>query len=707
MGRFFQQAMPEFIDDNMFNLPAELMQNVLLNKEKAVDDTLAANAALLDKLQAQGLKVDEPRLKEIISGYESRVDEISNKILQDPMNYNNYSESIRQLGRDVNKDWSIGEVAGIQSNRKAYFDWVKTMDEEAKKNPDLYANGQLDALKKKVLTGYGGISYDPDTGGYNTIETEDLAGMQDMTSFLKDVMDNAVQDVNTTVKWDNDKGMYRVKGERSDKYYSEEQLKNLYQNALATTPDILSGLKQRETLSLEGYSGNFDAQGNPILAPGNYLDQGLNYMLNKYGGKETVRESGQTYNKMWEMEYAYGLGKRKEQEDTEYVQYVTKNELTSHAGLTNEEFNTKTNQAFTMIKNSKEEGLQLAMDKFGFKSLADMKAKNPALYNAISKGDFSQISDLPHSKTLAKTLKEGRLQAAALDAYKKDFAVKFPGMTYEQATKDPKTKQAWNNYLADMHAKETTVNATFEDLNLNQKQINEVQDQIFKGEMYQDAVITLPNGFTVNGKNIGGSKMSVNDMIREGILKPKPVKYEVMGKGEKKMIRDSNNLPVKDASGKIMYEDTQEIQYELMDGTGTLNFSSTSKSIAPSLNYNDNGKIPINMKVTIGTQEAIASFDNVTTSSIKEWEQQNRKRLKARLFFQKAGGVRELVIPDSNGAVYHGEDVYGKDSKGKTIKLYSAGTVTIPNPNTGGKETFSINDPDVEKMLGEFLYGDD
>lgn len=696
MGRFYQTAEPTFVDDAMFKAPHELMGQVLQQKEKQVDDEIASAVTMLDKLQAEGLKADQPRLKEIIGGYEQKVNDIVDKIKDNPIDYYKQNSAIRQLGRDINKDWTIGEVAGIQGNKKAYFDWTKNVDEEVKKNPKLYANGQSDALKSAILNGYKGIGYDANTGNYNLLHTEEIAGMQDMTSFLKDVMDNAVQDTNTTIKWDNDKGQYRVKGEKTDKYYSKDQLQDLYSNALTTNPDLLAGLKQREKLQLDGFSGNFDTNGQPVLAPGNYVTEGLDYMLNKYGGKESIRDNSKTYNKMWEAEYAHSMEKRKEQEETDYVDWAVNDVVTSFAGTDHVDFTEKRNNIMKTIDSTKNEVSQIALQNLGYKNIGDLKQRNPKLYNQIwVNGDFSAVKNTPQVKTLQKEYDRVKLEMAGQEATIKQFE-KETGKSFKAVYTNPANRQLWDTFLQTKSQIPTDQKMSWEDMGVTQKQINNTAKNFIDSEQYKTAPIRFPKGTMIKGVDVGGKEYALNDLINAGLVINEPVKVPTLVKtGE----------AIKDKSGKTIAPDTYTMQYKLADGTGSIGFSSSGASIAPIVGYNNDSQLEMGFVVNMKGKNYIGRVNEMQTASTKEFNAKNGRRMRTRLTLQKYSGLDEVEIPNAGGAIYHGKDVF-ENRDGKVFKKYSKGTITIP-VGKGVKRTFNVNDPEVENTLSDWLFGED
>ena len=87
MGRFYQTAKPTFVRDNVYTPPFELISKVIANADSQIQENENALISLNDKLQAQGLAVDKPRLKEIINGYHSKIDELTTKLQKNPLEF--------------------------------------------------------------------------------------------------------------------------------------------------------------------------------------------------------------------------------------------------------------------------------------------------------------------------------------------------------------------------------------------------------------------------------------------------------------------------------------------------------------------------------------------------------------------------------------------------------------------------------------------
>jgi len=173
MGRFYRTAKPEFVDNNMYTPPVELMAGVIKNADAQIKENETALLSLYDKLQAQSLKQDEPRLKEIINDYQSQIEGMAKKIQEDPMAFRKEIGNIRQLGRTINNDWTKGEVATIQGNKVARDTWVKDHLEKAKREKGYVTQDDMTYAQQQADSMFKGTNY-KGPGDYEQWKQENL-----------------------------------------------------------------------------------------------------------------------------------------------------------------------------------------------------------------------------------------------------------------------------------------------------------------------------------------------------------------------------------------------------------------------------------------------------------------------------------------------------------------------------------------------------
>ena len=125
MGRFYKPA--EYTPvDNIYKLPAEAMMKAIANTDAMVDSGIEQNDLFEGALgKINSLSIDSERVKQIRDGYNSKIKESSQSLMNDPTNYRKYLPSIKQLGKELQTDMSSGEIAAIQSRVQALNDWDK------------------------------------------------------------------------------------------------------------------------------------------------------------------------------------------------------------------------------------------------------------------------------------------------------------------------------------------------------------------------------------------------------------------------------------------------------------------------------------------------------------------------------------------------------------------------------------------------------
>ena len=197
MGRFYKTEKAEFIKDKMYQPPIELMTQVLTNVGKQIDAQEAVTVGLYDKLKAEGLSADQPRLQEIISGYTSQVDELASSIAEDPLSFGKKKSELKQLARKISTDWGAqGEVGAIQNNKLASDNWLKEELEKVKKTKGYVLEQDVTNAKmmaNRMFQAKGGTGF-KGPGQYNQWAQEGLNAFVNVEDISEDRAKNYVAD---------------------------------------------------------------------------------------------------------------------------------------------------------------------------------------------------------------------------------------------------------------------------------------------------------------------------------------------------------------------------------------------------------------------------------------------------------------------------------------------------------------------------------
>lgn len=396
MGQFYKGADITFLDDAMYNAPSELMGQIIAKKDKEVEDTAKAKDELSALLDAKGLKADDPRLQEIIGGYTNQVGDISSGIYGDAMNAATYMPKIEDLKRKINTDWKMGEVAKIQGNLAAFNTW----EEETKKQIDKAGNKvspqQWELLRAKKLAEFKGTNYQ-NANTYNTFSGEALLEKKPSDVFIDDMFKEKVGKVKS-ISWDQDRGLWEIKGERGTEGWNDQDLKSAYKASLAADPNQLGAMQQLNTLGVPGYQEPlFDEKGQLIVddTKNNAFLRELNYAKEKYGIVNVKTSNAQLMNDAGKQEYAFGIKERDVEQPVGFsFEDTDKQPLTHDYGTyanTAKNIVASKNQLFTTVANK----LNLQGEEARTK-----------LATQIAKGDYSAFAGIPDSEGYVEQFKQ-------------------------------------------------------------------------------------------------------------------------------------------------------------------------------------------------------------------------------------------------------------------------------------------------------------
>jgi len=284
MGRFYKTAHPQFVDRNIYTPPAELMAKVIGNADTQIEKNETALLSLYDKLQAQSLAVDEPRLKEIINSYQNNIEEMAKKVQEDPLAFRKEIGNIRQLSRKINDDWTKGEVAAIQGNKQTRDAWVKDHLEKAKKEKGYvtqdditYANSVFD----KQFNEKGGTKYD--NGKYNSYTSENLNPFVNLEDLGEERAKGYIADVVTKNGVYTD-GKYMYTSEKKNEVVPFETVKQGVLSSMINDKELMAYYGQQ--VRLGRYTQDEVAQ--KLESSANRVAEKYSYKKEEYGNKSTT-----------------------------------------------------------------------------------------------------------------------------------------------------------------------------------------------------------------------------------------------------------------------------------------------------------------------------------------------------------------------------------------------------------------------------------
>jgi hypothetical protein len=234
MGRFYKTATPNKIDF-MYQVP----ENMMLKAIDATDQRIAGDEAaiydLYGKLQASALEKDKGRRDELLKGYESKIDELSQKFYENPLLYSNNKGVTRQLAKEIHEDWTRGEISNITGNYNARTEYIKRYQEEVTKG-NVKAADFNNALRY-FDSQFGGTNYDKEKGKGNIYGTEDLVARVSVEDIAEKRGKDYVSDLVKTWGAHTD-GQYIYKSVDSKETIPYEHILQGVYNSLTNDKDV-------------------------------------------------------------------------------------------------------------------------------------------------------------------------------------------------------------------------------------------------------------------------------------------------------------------------------------------------------------------------------------------------------------------------------------------------------------------------------------
>ncbi len=552
MGRFYQTADPEFVDDPMFKLPWELMGTVLEKKEKAVDDTITSATDYLAKLKANVLDADKPEYAKRKAGYEGNVDNIVQNIMADPSSYNKYQGQIREMGRGIANDWSPeGRVGSMEANRGSYLSQEKTINEMVEKGKITPEYGK--ALLAQDLQRYGGVKFNA-PGDYNPYTASKTTMVPEFNAWADKALEGFKPEGQSLEK-ESASGMYFYKHKGEKKYVSPEMINNYLMDAFGADTDMQEGLKQRMGMNLPGFDNYQDEEGNFIspvsVQDGKYqyaphgLGQAFSAAVNKHAFMDKATSDTMSVNtaatqarqRSWDLA-------DKEAEKAEEIA------MKAEPIYSNTVWNANNyKQSVTAL------GQKLTANKGKIEGLIKLAGLNPktdaATIAAIRSGDEAALAlvtaDPATAKAIANEYKNNVISLNVLNGTRQGFqdylAMKGDKKGAAKAasagwTSDPKLMEEYNKYATKKGFKDAPFQISEAPMTWNGLNMNEATKKEIRGVVKQTGDKL---GFSVLDKT--NAQMKFQDVNGNDVIYINPGSAIKAGEAFQK----------KDASGKPMF----------------------------------------------------------------------------------------------------------------------------------------------------------
>lgn len=261
MGRGFQTAPTQFIEDYIYQPPWELIQQAAAQKQK-IYDTAIANAKLFNNIPIDHLQGEDDvyNVKEKQRYYAESAANIAKAIQNDPARAQQYMNNIEALSKELQKDMTSGDLSKIIGSAQAYKKWQE--DNKKLKEDDA---SRYTAAERAYLGDYlnaGGNSLSQGFRGEQVTKGIDYDAIRKSLGELKA---NKIKSTRQTPGG----GLYMVETENGLEEMSEERM-NGWMLSQILSPENLASLSQSEKFGLGTYrnsEGNIDYDNGSLFAP--------------------------------------------------------------------------------------------------------------------------------------------------------------------------------------------------------------------------------------------------------------------------------------------------------------------------------------------------------------------------------------------------------------------------------------------------------
>lgn len=651
MGQFYKGTEATFLDDAMFKLPYEQMQQALQAKDTAIGNTIQSAIKLGDFDIAHHVidKEDAARMKQ---NWQNKIDETVNKVLENPLEYKTIQGDIISLGRDLTKDIKFGDISVLGARKSQIDAYQKELEELYKKDPKQYAHQS--ALFARELAKAKDATYkNAETGEYNYFSGEGLLAAPAIT----DMADAAIKDATGKefefLRVTEDGQWKRTRGGKEEGW-SDAEIKKMFINYANANPVLLRGLQQSVDLG---------------MTPEDWAEQGLAYMKEKYKVRTTSStikdEAGVQTTLAWTDAY------NREKEDQEQPIINSENIVTN---LTNT-YNTFKKQIniTTQNFNSKKQELAEIWNKANPNNKIDFKtatvgqiiAKLSELEKLDTKGTINYSAE-------KEALKQQAIQLSIAKSSQNNYKAFLNGKpdTMENfkvwAEKNNKSKVGEKYYNV-----QEDVKVTWQGTGASEKEVKAVQDKAYA--QFPTMPFNLKN-FNLKIK-VQGKDATVVFPTTEN--DPMYRKLLLAHKGDKSKIKTGQNS-FKAKDGTLYVIDTRGL-----NKGGTATFSGELKD------WGYVEAMPVTETTKYGETEVSTETPKYLIVGTKEV-----------INFEKGTYAPKQAVGSHNQTVYQGTARVGNQTL--TLEYDSKGKNVVTNPTADNYFEKNKNKFVAEKMLNQY-----
>ena len=257
MARYFQTAQPQFVQDFVYTPPYELMDKLASTRQASYDNTVA-QAKIFDNLIINHLNSEDENynVQELQSYYSNAANNIAKTIQGDKLNASSYLGQLDSLKKELNRDFTTGNIAKIQGSYAAMQQWEKDNEQIKKDDPSRYQAARNYYMNSWQQSGANSLGRQ----WQGDLVTKDVDWQKLMES-AKSIQAN---------KWERQSagpgGGYIYKNKSSGEKVGEDRIKGVIIGELIQDPSNMAALRQSQQFGLGTYFGedgnlDYDAAG--------------------------------------------------------------------------------------------------------------------------------------------------------------------------------------------------------------------------------------------------------------------------------------------------------------------------------------------------------------------------------------------------------------------------------------------------------------
>lgn len=261
MGRFFQTAPTQFVENYIYQPPWELMQQAASQKQKIYDAAIASTK-LFDNIPIEHLQGEDDvyNVQEKQRYYAENAANIAKAIQNDPAKAQQYLGNIESLQRELQKDMTSGDLSKIIGSAQAYKKWQEDNKKLKEDDPSRYSAANAYYLGQYLKD--GGNSINRQYKGDLVTKGLDYEALRKSIGELKA---SSVKSTRTTPAGN----LYMVERDGKREELTEDEL-TAWLQAQVITPENLASLKQSQDYGLGTYTnseGKLDWDNGTLFAP--------------------------------------------------------------------------------------------------------------------------------------------------------------------------------------------------------------------------------------------------------------------------------------------------------------------------------------------------------------------------------------------------------------------------------------------------------